>query len=276
MITSFIIVTYNSQRYLCEAIESIFSQTKDNYQIIIVDNNSDNTDYLNEYLNSDKVKLFLLQSNLGYCGGNNFGINQCFLESSLIIIMNPDIILPTNFLMKVDHEVNLLYMKKTNFGVIGSKLVNDLGRTPHNFVDSSGIFQTWYGKWYDRGQGEIDCGLYDSDAYEEVPAICGALMVLNPLALAKVRISKTEYFKEKFFMYKEDIDLSLRISKAGFGVFYFSKLTATHIRGWKSRREQIKKFKIMSAKNELKINEKLGIIKKTYSKLKLLMVKLGY
>ena len=77
-------------------------------------------------------------------------------------------------------------------------------------------------------------------------------------------------------MYKEDIDLSLRIKSFGYGVFYASDLVAYHHRGWKGRHHMSKWKKIMSAKNELEINKNRGWVKSVYSKAKLILANLDF
>ncbi|MCH8191208.1 MAG: hypothetical protein IIC80_07635, partial [Chloroflexi bacterium] len=83
--------------------------------------------------------------------------------------------------------------------------------------------------------GEHDQGQYDYDEAIAVPAICGALMICTTEALRAVELSAGEYFRRSFFMYKEDIDLSLRMAEAGFEVLYDSGLKAWHCRGWQRR-----------------------------------------
>ena len=75
-------------------------------------------------------------------------------------------------------------------------------------------------------------------------------------------------------MYKEDIDLSLRMKSFGYGVFYVSNLVAYHHRGWKSRSDMPKWRKIMSARNELEINKNRGWIKSVYSRAKITLANL--
>lgn len=272
---SFIIVTFNSNKYIDSAINSILEQRLGNYRILIIDNNSENTQYLEDYNNNDKIDIFLLTENTGYCGGNNFGIYKAIKSTDLLIIMNPDIILPNNFVVKLNTTIQYLKENGLKFGAIGPKLVNSSNDSDCQYIDSTGIFQRWYGKWYDRGHQKKDTGLFDYSTLQEVPAICGALMILNPVALDQIKISVSEYFNLKYFMYKEDIDLSLRLSNAGYPVYYYSGLIVTHFRGWKSRRDILKKFKIMSARNEYQINKKLGVIKRSYSKIKLILANQG-
>jgi len=272
---TFIIVSFNSEYYIDTAINSILDQSYNYIKILIIDNNSDNTEYLNKYKSNPKIDLFLLNKNMGYCGGNNIGIEKSIDESDLLLIMNPDIVLPNTFCSDLISLTKELESQKLGFGIIGPKLLKFDSSNEYSLIDSTGIFQKWYGKWYDRGQMTVDDGRYDVELVEQIPAICGALMILNPRALTRVRLNNDEYFKNSFFMYKEDIELSLRMKSFGYGVFHVSDLVAYHHRGWQNRRTMSKRVKVMSARNELDINKTRGIIKMIYSAVKLLLAQIG-
>ena len=51
------------------------------------------------------------------------------------------------------------------------------------------------------------------------------------MLIKKEVLKITGGFDERFFMYAEDIDLSYRIKKAGFGNYYFSESTIIHFKG---------------------------------------------
>lgn len=272
---SFIIVTFNNKKYIDKAINSILSQKDHNVEIIIVDNNSNDKKYLDKFQNEEKIKIFFLEENLGYCGGNNFGISKSIDNSDLIIVMNPDIILSNNFLMKLKNTLEYFNRNNIQYGAIGPKLIKPADKSKINLIDSTGIFQKWYGAWYDRGCNSADNKKYDKIRYEKVPAICGALMVLNPHALKKIKLNNNEYFINSFFMYKEDIELSLRLKNSFYEVYFVPTIIAVHLRGWQNRYKMDKMLRVLSAKNELKINKNLGLIKFLYSQIKLLLVKLG-
>jgi len=272
---SIIIVTYNSGKHLDNAIQSINAQKYKNYNVIIIDNNSIEKDYIRKYNDRPQIELLFLNDNLGYCGGNNIGIEKSIDESDLLLIMNPDIVLPNTFCSDLISLTKELESQKLEFGIIGPKLLKFDSSNEYSLIDSTGIFQKWYGKWYDRGQMTVDDGRYDVELVEQIPAICGALMILNPRALTRVRLNNDEYFKNSFFMYKEDIELSLRMKSYGYGVFHVSDLVAYHHRGWQNRRTMSKRVKVMSARNELDINKTRGIIKMIYSAVKLLLAQIG-
>jgi GT2 family glycosyltransferase len=86
---SFICVLYNHSTQLVQrCIDSIHIVMKDvnwiQYDIILVNNNC----WIDYQLKGD-FKLLTSQINIGYCGGNNFGIYHS--KSDYIVIINPDI-----------------------------------------------------------------------------------------------------------------------------------------------------------------------------------------
>lgn len=64
-LVSILIVTYNAEKTIWWTLASIFDQTYDNYEILILDNNStDNTIGVIEKLNNSKIRLFSEKKNL--------------------------------------------------------------------------------------------------------------------------------------------------------------------------------------------------------------------
>ena len=83
---SVIIPTYNRERFLSKAIDSVMAQTFRDYELIIVDDGStDNTEVLVKA--RDGVRYFRLAENAGVSKARNLGIKQacgkyvCFLDS---------------------------------------------------------------------------------------------------------------------------------------------------------------------------------------------------
>lgn len=72
---SVLIANYNNGRYLDEAVSSVFSQTYDNWEIVIVDDGStDNSDSVYEkYRENDRIRIYFNDGNKG-CG---FTKNRC-------------------------------------------------------------------------------------------------------------------------------------------------------------------------------------------------------
>ena len=99
---SYVIVCYNSERYIRKCIESIKNQTHSDFEIIVSDNNSiDKTvAAVNDLLLQNKnIKLILNKKNLGYGQAINEAIPLCGGE--LIVSLNADVSLDPNWTSKL-------------------------------------------------------------------------------------------------------------------------------------------------------------------------------
>lgn len=72
-----------------------------------------------------------------------------------------------------------------------------------------------------RGVDQIDEGQFDLDTQVDYASGCCLLM---PLPI----IRKISGFDEKYFLYYEDVDLNVRIKKAGYEIWYIPKAKMWH------------------------------------------------
>lgn len=249
-----VIVSHNSEKYLGNNLSCLEKQHDKPSEIIIVDSASQFPDYLKRLTHhlTIKTKIILSPSNVGFAKGNNIGLENLDKNTDYVIFLNPDAFLPENF---IANTIKILEKYSSTNILTGKLLGYDISREcPTGRIDSTGIFKTWYGRWYDRGQGEVDRGQYDSEELETVPAICGALLICKYSLIKKIMNAKGQFFNESFFMYKEDIEVSLYAKSLGENPKYSAKLKAFHCRGWnKDRKKMSKTARLLSAKNELPI-----------------------
>lgn len=251
-----IIVTHNSQLHLNKAIECIQNQTFQPSQVIVVDSGSQDLSYLHHYQNNPLIEILFAPQDIGFCVGNNLGWKKVRPDTDYVFFLNPDAFLTPTFLK--DAVDFMEQPTQANCGAFtGTILKYDIkADQPLNVYDTTGVFHTWYGRWYDRAQG----GSYAPNAFEgieHIPAICGAVLFCRKKALDSVLLPKEEIFNSRFFMYKEDIDLSLRMRQQKWTLCFNPKLLAYHCRGWTPKRKDMpRKMRLHSAKNELWINTK--------------------
>lgn len=275
MSTSIIIVTNNSEPFLAHAIEALEKQTLLPKEVILVDTGSKNPGYLNHNNYSFPLRVIIAEPNSGFCKGNNIGVEHANPDSQYLFFLNPDAFLFPTFLesaTKILEQTKNQHLGAITGPAYGYDIKADM---PSGLYDTTGIFPTWYGRWYDRGQGmPVLSQLYNKK--EEIPAICGALFFCRRSALKTVMLQGREVFDETFYMYKEDIDLSLRLKKKGWSLGFFPELEAHHCRGWSTNRKAIPRhFRLCSAWNELLIHcRQRSPIKSFYSLTKFLTVKL--
>ena len=266
---SVIVVTHNSERVIHKAMECLYQQTVCADQILLVDSGSSDRGYLSRYENDKGVEIIFAGNDIGFCRGNNEGLKHVHADADYVFLVNPDAFLTPQFIEKaiafmerpVNYTCAILTGKVYGYDINGDK--------PSGRYDTTGIFQRWYGHWYDRGQGEC-CEKETFNRIEEVPAICGALMFCRKKALEGIFIRDREFLDNSFFMYKEDIDLSLRLRTQGWRLVYNPHLKAYHCRGWNpDRRKMPRMMRLLSARNELRIHLRsrslLGVI---YSSMK--------
>jgi GT2 family glycosyltransferase len=255
-----IIVTHNSQRFLPHCLRAIERQTLRPCQIVIVDSGSDSSDYLStcQQTCSLPLDLYCLESNIGYSCANNFGWQRLSPATEFALFINPDLFLTEDYI--ADAVALLQEPEYRHCGALtGTLLGYDIViHSPTGLYDSTGIFQRSWGQWYDRQRGTPFCA-QAANQIEPIPAICGAAFLGRQSALHRAALTPGELFDNGFFMYKEDIDLSLRLRQQGWQLLYAPQLHAYHCRGWAQRRHNNPyHLRLLSARNELTLQRRYG------------------
>jgi N-acetylglucosaminyl-diphospho-decaprenol L-rhamnosyltransferase len=259
-----VIVTYASESVLGDCLAALMRQTQPPDLVVVVDNNSPDPSYLESIPADRRFVLVRNEKNVGFCGGNNIGYRLARAHT-FVLFLNPDAFLTPSF---IEHA--LARISKPGNHAVGALTGTLLGfdvrhQRPTGRIDSTGVFQTWYGRWYDRGQGMNWSSQSKSAEPEDVPAICGALMLCRTQALEDAALRPEEVFDPAFFMYKEDIDLSLRLRRKGWRLLYEPALLCYHGRGWQKRRAMSHHARYLSAKNELRLSARNAPIGLPYS-----------
>ena len=102
---SIILPNYNSSKYLNATINSIINQTYKNWELIIVDDNSDNAtlNLLKKYKNKKNIKIFFLKKNRGAGFCRNLAIKKS--TSYYIAFIDSDDLWKKN---KLNKQVNYM------------------------------------------------------------------------------------------------------------------------------------------------------------------------
>ena len=261
-----IIVTHNAQAVLPRCLDALEQQSTPPDYIILVDSGSSKTDYLQaqekSYTQQEGRKTHLkifLKENIGFSQSNNIGYQAIAEEVDFVLFLNPDAFLAPNSI-----ELALAFLvDQPAVGCVGARLLgfDQESGSPSGRLDSTGVFRAWYGRWYDRHQGEIEDNQGQTqDVQEEVPALCGAFLFCRNTMLKQVALPGNHpaiIFDPDFFLYKEDIELCLRIRKAGWQIIYLPEVIAYHCRGWQKKRRQMSySMRLTAAKSELLLYRK--------------------
>jgi GT2 family glycosyltransferase len=245
-----VIVTHNSVEVLDTCLSHLEHQTTPVRAVAIVDSGSDDPHFLDDTSRLAAMRIIKTE-NVGFARANNIGFKEIVSDlEGMVVFMNPDTFLPPDYLAMAVTVLN----ENPGAAVVSGKLLGFDIRSmqPSGKIDSTGIFRRWYGRWYDRGQGREDRGQYDLIA--TLPAVCGALMCCRLKALQPYQ---GIIFDPDFFLYKEDIELGLRLRAAGWTLIYDPRLIAYHCRGWAKNRTKIcYNLRLIAAQSEVLLYRK--------------------
>lgn len=250
--TAAVIVTHNSQAVLDRCLSALARQTVPPDAVVVVDSGSADRTYLQPYHNQAGITL-CLEKNIGFSRANNLGWQIVGQDADFVLFLNPDAFPSPNSL-----ELSLSFLNEhQEIGGIGGRLLGfdaQCGQ-PAGLLDSTGVFRKWYGCWHDRDQGQPDSG--QRNVREEVPALCGAFLFCRNAALKQAALPGGAVFDPDFFMYKEDIELCLRLRKKGWRLVYLPEIVVYHCRGWQRDRQQISYWlRLTAAQSEVLLYKK--------------------
>ena len=220
---SVIIVNYNGKKLLENCLESLFKTDYNNFEVILVDNNS--TDGSMEFVtkNYPKIIVIKLDSNKGFAEPNNIGAK--IAKGEYLLFLNNDTVTTTNFIS----EMVKVLEKDEKIAICQSLLLK-----PDGNIDSSGDFIDKMGIVY-NSKTKID-------EIKEISSARGACMLIR-----KKIFDKLGGFDEKFFFSFEDVDLGWRSWILGYKVVIVPNSIVYHDAGKTSS-----KFKSEAAFHGLK------------------------
>lgn len=210
-----VVLNYKGWEDTIKCIESLKKQTYKNFQIYLIDNNSNNgsVEKLEPITSGDKQIIFDKQPiNTGFTGGVNIGIQYAIdNDFDAVVLFNNDAQADKQWL-----ENLVSAAEKTEASAVTSLLLSEDGKT----IDDAGDFYTMWGVPELRGEGKPDAEAPDSDYV--FGATGGATLYRTSL------LKEIGLFDEKFFAYNEDVDISWRAQLAGHKIYYEKSAVAYH------------------------------------------------
>lgn len=221
---SIIIINYNVYDEITACIKSIHAQfSKIDYEIIVIDNNSE--DRRIEQLNIEypHIILYLLEENKGFAYANNYALSKS--NGLNILLLNPDTIIIDDFIGRL-----IEVMKNDNsIGACGPRLVyedltyqSSAGSTmnlSYDFLEAFfliGFQRRFFKRKVLKNQNNCK--------YFEVSWISAACMLIK-----KEVIMKVNGFNLDYFLNYEDIDLCKRIRNEGYKIIYYPDFKCIHL-----------------------------------------------
>jgi N-acetylglucosaminyl-diphospho-decaprenol L-rhamnosyltransferase len=223
------VVSYNTRDLLAEALRSVQMQQALDWEIVVVDNASDDGSAEMVAREFPSVRLLTNSTNRGFAAANNQAIAASTGE--YVLLLNSDAVaLPGS----IEAMVGVLDARPT-VAVVGGQLLNADGSFQSSYADfptllgelllACKLASLVYGRHYPSyppGKSQVErCAGW----------VSGAFLMVRRKAIASVGMLDEEYF-----MYTEETDWCYRMRKAGWQVAYLPTAKARHVVGASSRR----------------------------------------
>lgn len=218
---------------LMKCVASVAESTYRPIELVVVDNSSNDSEgsaALHSVLQTAlagrvPVRVDETSSNLGYAVATNRGV--ALSEGDLILLLNPDAHLDQ---LAISALVGAANRRPEALGFAPKILLTD----PEVALDSVGMALLPSCIGVQRGLGQADIGQYDLE--EQVSGLCFATALIRREAWAPERVGP---LSERFFMFYEDVDWSLRAQVYGeefwsvpaSKVWHFHSATTRHLGG---------------------------------------------
>ena len=223
---SIIILNYNGGNWLTDCVDSLLKTNYENYEIIIVDNLSIDNSHKICKEKFEKIILIENSENLGYCEGNNVGINKA--KGDFIVILNPDTLVEPNWL----DELMKGYTKYGE-GIYQPKI---LATTDHNLILSTGNMVQLFGFGFSRGKGEKNMNQYEND--QQISYASGTCLFTSTKIMKSL-----SGFDSFLFAYHDDLDLCWRAYLKEIKSYYIHNSIIYHpIEGYNFKWSKFKYF----------------------------------
>jgi len=218
MKVSIIIVNYNQKDLLRKCLESMKCVDYDNYDVIVIDNGSEDgsIELMKEKYNN--YTLIEMGYNSGFCKANNVGIHKSFeFGSDAVILLNNDTEVDKDFIKYAVESVDI----KNNIGMVATKVLFMSDKT---LIDSTGLLITPDGLAKNRYSHQLM-----DRANDEAEVFCpaGASALYTKELLQDIEMDGN-FFDEKYEFYFEELDLGWRARLRGWKCMYNPKSFIYH------------------------------------------------
>ena len=217
------LLTHNSASYIPACLKSIAEQTFTDFQLVCRDNRSEDETVATVQRVAPDARVVIEAENRGFSAGHNATIRET--QSAYVCVLNHDLVLEPRYL-----EACIAFLDAhPSVGSVSGLLIRVSALTDRpdpGIIDASGIAILRTGRAVLVDAGKPGQSVLRTKRMFGVPATAA---VYRRAALDDVAIN-SEVFDEDFFMYKEDVDLAMRLALRGWEAFVIPAARAYHIR----------------------------------------------
>lgn len=224
-----VVVHYGDWRLTHKCITSLKRYSKSTIPIFIVTPNYQQRQISTIAQKYSSVFVIPLKGNLGFAGSSNAGIKTALAnQNESVILLNNDTYINSDIVTGMQECIK----KNDRIGLISPKIYFAPGKEYYTkeYKRKQRGRVIWYagGKidWaniypFHRGVDEVDIGQYNRLSDTDFATGCC-------VCITKKLIDTIGFFDPKYFLYFEDVDLSIRAKRANFKVIYNPQVAIWH------------------------------------------------
>lgn len=244
-----IVINWNTKKLVLDTLEAVYANLPDPYtlEVIVVDNASSDGSPAAIAAAFPQVQLIANQDNRGFGPANNQALQ--IARGRYSVLLNSDALVQPGSLKQIVEFMDA----HPRAGLCGVQVLN-----------ADGTFQGSYADYLNVGREFLiltglgrrlvnphypSYGPAQSQETKIVETIQGAFMFARTAALKEIG-----WLDEGFFMYGEENDLSRRLYKAGWQVYYLAEVKIIHLGGqstaknltkmsWQLQRSKVRLFR---------------------------------
>lgn len=197
---SIVIVNYNAGTMLSNVMSALSQQTYQNFEVIVIDNNSDDDSWKATEGVPFPCHLVQLNDNIGFSAANNLAVKD-HIQGDWIFLLNPDAYPEPDCLAIIAENITL----NSNVDCFACMLID--ANHPSQ-LDGAGDIYHVSGLHWRYGHGSPRTFAPTKGA--EVFSACAAAAIYRTTTFRQLG-----GFDESYFAYSEDVDLGFRLRLAG-------------------------------------------------------------
>lgn len=206
-----IVLNFNGAKTLSNCLSSIFQSDYENFETVVVDNDSRDESFEKARTLFSKAHFIKNSANIGFAKGNNVGIRFALEKfADHILILNNDATISKTTLTELVRAAE----NNPKAGIISPIIKNPTNKT------------TWFAggviNW--RKMRTEHLTKIASDKPYSTEYITGCAMFVKKDVFKKIGL-----LDERYFLYYEDADFSMRAVKAGFELCMIPSIIVQHL-----------------------------------------------
>jgi GT2 family glycosyltransferase len=219
---SAIVVSYNTRDHLLRCLEALLAPTGVSREAILVDNASTDGSVDAVRARFPEVRILANAENLGFSRANNLGLGAA--RGPFALVLNSDCEVRPGAV----EALCAILEARPEVAIVGPRTVGTDGAPQVSFGPSLTLLAEWR-------QGRLVRGVKAGDAAALRHASALAAREQEPdwvsascFLARRTALDAVGGFDESFFLYEEDVDLCLRVRRAGWRVVYTPTAEVVH------------------------------------------------